>query len=159
MTSDAAFPRICAESTWEPAASLKNAKDAVAEYEDRLANGHDHDLNSMTLSQPTRLSSETSTTNASVLHPHNTTLERSHPREDRADSRRSGHQSRSPGHLSVPSNHDARGPSALDGGMPIGRVPDHREVKLPSPSTSRIRATLRECRSISASDRRLTART
>jgi hypothetical protein len=77
-----------------------------------------------------------------------TTLERPHLGEVGADTRRSGHQSRSPGHLSVPSNHEARGPGALDGGMPIGRVPDHREVKLPSPKCEPNQSEAREYHAI-----------
>lgn len=122
------------ESTWEPAAALNNAREAVAAYEHQLqSRDSDHTLHLMTSRQARELEEETPRTNTQARDSHSTAPARLHPKDDdpNTDSR-SHHPSRL--HLSAPSNYDTRRPSALGGGMLMSQVAGHPKVKHPDPS-------------------------
>jgi hypothetical protein len=141
------------ESTWEPASALKNARDAIAEYEDQLQNqqaGFIHHLGVIEASQPVGTGGEVPTSNTFGVPLRHAAPTRLHVKEvgpPEADRSRSHcHTSRL--HLSSPSNYDASRPSALGGGMLVSQVAGHPRVKLPSPDPSptedRARMTRRE---------------
>lgn len=141
------------ESTWEPASALKNARDAIAEYEDQLQNqqaGFIHHLGVIETSRPVGTGDEVPTSNTFGVPLRHAAPTRLHAKEvgpPEADRSRSHcHTSRL--HLSSPSNYDASRPSALGGGMLMSQVAGHPRVKLPSPDPSptedRARLTRRE---------------
>lgn len=151
------------EATWEPRQNLSSAADAVDAFENALRHAQVNTLGTRaepdTWPSTSTSSWELNTVNDShsktnppqypLQHhdrqhlgaaPRHATPEQPRIENVGADSRRSGHQSRSPGHLSVQATMKPW-PGALDGGMPIGRVPDHPKVKLPSSTASRTEAT------------------
>jgi hypothetical protein len=129
------------ESTWESASALKNARDAIADYEDQLQQQQAERLGVMiTSGQPSGLDDGAPTTNAREIHLlHHAASTRPSPRDDDPDpeaDRNRSHCHASRLHRSTPSNYDASRPSALGREVWMSQVAGHPKVKLPSPDPS-----------------------